>query len=128
MSVYDAAAAGEYDNTVPYPKRVEKPAILLKRFGELFGDDLSEAIRAMGQYETDLATQGEARIAYNLEERRLHLKLQSDLEVEHGLSGHPRAALLYQLAYDRGHSAGMSEVALYYSEMAELIVGTKVVA
>lgn len=128
MSVYEAVNAGEYKPTMPLPARVEKPAILRKRVDELSHDDMMEAVRAKAKYEADVASYTTAMEAYRKESGELEIKFQRDLEVENGVSGHPRAGLLYQLAYDRGHSSGMGEVALYYSEMADLIVGTKLVS
>jgi hypothetical protein len=43
------------------------------------------------------------------------------LEAKHGLTGHPKAARLYELAWDMGHSAGFGEVEIYYDEMADLL-------
>lgn len=47
--------------------------------------------------------------------------LDVELAKEHGLTGHPKANLLYSMAYDRGHSAGMLEVAEIYETLADLL-------
>lgn len=47
--------------------------------------------------------------------------LDVELAKEHGLTGHPKANLLYSMAYDRGHSAGMEEVADIYGTLADLL-------
>lgn len=52
------------------------------------------------------------------QERRAH---QLKLETEHDLGKHPKKDLLYQLAWDYGHSCGFHEVELYYSTLAELL-------
>jgi hypothetical protein len=46
---------------------------------------------------------------------------RATLEVKHGLVGHPKAARLYELAYEIGHSAGYHEVEIYYDDMADLL-------
>jgi len=43
------------------------------------------------------------------------------LERRHGLTGHPRADKLWELAWGYGHSAGLGEVEIYYQELAELL-------
>ena len=47
--------------------------------------------------------------------------LQTELEKEHGLTGHPKASTLFYIAYDKGHSAGMAEVANIYTTLSELL-------
>jgi hypothetical protein len=51
-------------------------------------------------------------------ERHAH---QEKLEAKHGLTGHPKAAKLYALAWALGHSAGFGEVEICYDEMADLL-------
>lgn len=34
---------------------------------------------------------------------------------------HPKVSLLFNLAWERGHSSGLHDVAYYFGEMAELI-------
>lgn len=43
------------------------------------------------------------------------------LAEEHGLVGHPKLGLLYQKAWELGHSAGYGEVETYFADLAELI-------
>jgi hypothetical protein len=43
------------------------------------------------------------------------------MEKIHGLTGHPKAEKLYEIAWDIGHSAGYHEVEIYYDDMAELL-------
>jgi hypothetical protein len=38
-----------------------------------------------------------------------------------GITNHPKAARVYQLAYAYGHSSGYSEVFCYFVEFAELV-------
>jgi len=59
----------------------------------------------------------ERRAAEN-KERAEH---KSRLECQHMIAGHPKADLLYQLAWDFGHSAGFDEVAGYYYELVSLL-------
>ena len=36
--------------------------------------------------------------------------------------GHPKAEVLFRLAWEHGHSNGIYEVAIYYDEFMELII------
>ncbi len=46
---------------------------------------------------------------------------QKKMEKIHGLTGHPKAQVLYSLAWQMGHSSGYSEVECYYNDMAVLL-------
>lgn len=61
------------------------------------------------------------RKRYHEDIGRLNAKFKEDLFKEHGVEGHPKAEKCYAIAYDHGHSAGMSEVANYFEEFVELI-------
>jgi len=54
-------------------------------------------------------------------ENRAKAKHKSELEDKYGLSKHPKADLLYELAWRWGHSSGFSEVEIYYEDFAELL-------
>jgi hypothetical protein len=58
------------------------------------------------------------RFKKQADERNAH---QAKLEAKYGLTGHPKADKLYALAWDMGHSAGYSEVEIYYDDMADLL-------
>lgn len=55
------------------------------------------------------------------EEARLNLLFKSDLEKEFDIVGHPKCGLLFQIAWDLGHSSGYSEVWNYYQQLVDLI-------
>ena len=63
----------------------------------------------------------EARTAYRAETEALKAQLQQDLEIAYGLYQHTKAPLLWRLAWDQGHSAGLGEVAMYYDTFSELL-------
>lgn len=60
---------------------------------------------------------------YRDEERRKRREFKLALEVEHGLVGHRKADLLFDLAWQFGHSYGLNDVAIYYGDIAELLKG-----
>ena len=51
-------------------------------------------------------------------------QFRRDLETEHGLTNHPKAATVFGMAWDRGHSDsrdGYKTVAYYYEDLANLL-------
>lgn len=60
------------------------------------------------------------RKAYRDRDKELKAKFRDDIEAEYDMTGHPKADKLWELAWEYGHSAGYSEVAIYYAELVEL--------
>ncbi len=48
-------------------------------------------------------------------------RFRTDLLAALKLTDHPKAAALWELAWDRGHSAGLDEVATYADEFSVLL-------
>ena len=59
--------------------------------------------------------------AKRIEEAELLAMFKADLEVEHGMIGHPKADIMYSKAWEEGHGSGLYEVALCYENLVELI-------
>ncbi len=59
------------------------------------------------------------RDAYNAEEARIRAKFEQDVLAELGLTDHPKGQALMDLAWDKGHSSGYSDV---YNEAVEMAV------
>lgn len=59
--------------------------------------------------------------AYKNEEARINEQFSKDLAAEHGITGHPKEAKLMALAWEHGHSCGLSEVVNYYEQFVELL-------
>lgn len=81
-----------------------------------------------GAYEN--AVEYPSRSAPNRAERQMEYRkgqmvaearFKADLEEEFGLSGHPKAQRLFDLAWQEGHSSGYNEVLNYYSEFSDLL-------
>lgn len=62
-----------------------------------------------------------ARAAYRFDVARLILEFKADLLEDSGVTGHPKAEKCFSLAWDHGHSAGLSEVKMYFEEFVELL-------
>lgn len=88
-------------------------------------DELRRKINA-GDYHTKLpyATAKKDRAAneaFSEDESRLVLQFQHDLAEACGVLGHEKEMRLWHLAWEHGHASGLSEVANYYSDFAELV-------
>ena len=58
---------------------------------------------------------------YREEQRSIEAQLRADLETEHGLIGHPKASLLWDMAWEDGHGYGYIEVVYLYDRLANLV-------
>jgi hypothetical protein len=59
--------------------------------------------------------------AYQDEKRDLEIAFRADLLAELGISSHPKAERLFEIAWERGHAMGLSEVVIEAETLAELI-------
>ena len=64
----------------------------------------------------------EERKAYNEKCRRESGECRAKCEREHGTEDNPKADLLWQKAWEQGHSSGLHEVAIVYADIAELVL------
>ena len=51
----------------------------------------------------------------------LDMALRTELEEEYGLQSHPTRDLVWNKAWEHGHSNGYSEVRYWYSEFVEVL-------
>ena len=66
------------------------------------------------------------KVAYRADQRRLHDEFQKELEKECDVVGHPLASRVFALAWEHGHSSGLSEVANHYDDFVQLIAPLEV--
>lgn len=52
---------------------------------------------------------------------QLNEEFKQDLFAEYGVTNHPKAERVFELAYQYGHSAGYSEVMFYFGDLVQLI-------
>lgn len=106
-----------YANKHVYPVRPDKPRIAPTASPVEFrnhADLLEKYDEQMTAFRVELAH-------YHAISAALEAEFKSDLEAYFGVSNHPKRDLLYHKAWERGHSAGLSEVANVYSDLVELI-------
>lgn len=121
MNVYNKYINDAYKNTLPYPVRPPEPVVLRKRAAELTADELANFTATKERHEQSIEAFNAARVVYNQETGRLQNQLRLDLEDEHGVSGNPKAGLLWDKAWDRGHGSGLGDVISVYGDLVELI-------
>ena len=98
--------------------QVSKPSMLNLRTPDDFRRHASE----LDKYENERESRQAAIDAYNAESRRLEDLFKRDALDDVGLFGHPKAEKAFNMAWDRGHSAGYSEVYSELQDLAELLV------
>ena len=120
MNRFDRILGTPKNTKVPKNRKVPKADVPTKSFDE----KLSE-----GYYTTKLPYAGprngpnwkETRAAYHADQGRLDAEFKRDLFAYYGVTGHPKAERAFEIAWGHGHSAGYSEVDIYFSELAELL-------
>lgn len=120
-TVYQLAAEGAYKTKLPYPARPKEPEILGKRARDLTPAEAASIPKAQTDFDQAKKDYEAARRAYNEDNGRLDALFRVHLELEHGMTGHPKADILYSKAYDRGHSSGQSETAIVYGDLVDLV-------
>lgn len=58
---------------------------------------------------------------YMDEDTRLANKFRHDIAEECGILGHPKEEKVWNMAWEHGHSSGFSEIAIFYSDFADLV-------
>ncbi len=127
----------EYYQTVsvPYPSKGEhtdvyvilKKKVLWEGKGDTEGlnktlDDLKKAHpEATVVKEFNKETYFESQKAYNKESGKLLDEFRKDLFEEFGVTDHPKVDRVYQIAWEKGHAHGLSEVYIEFSDIVELI-------
>lgn len=77
-----------------------------------------------GRYSTKLEYSGSPakRRAYREDEARLLREFRADLEKEFSMTDHPKAFLLWEIAWREGHSEGLASVYRWYDELSVLVI------
>ncbi len=117
-SVWTKLENNAYQNREPYPIRPRKPFLSKTATPaeiRAYADQLE-------QYEEELRGTRERMAAYNARTAALEAEFRADLEEYYGMTGHPKADLLYGKSWEHGHSSGLSEVANVYSDLVDLVL------
>lgn len=111
MTIREKIDAGYYNSKIPF---------------DLPDDNIDEASISVAEYKKLQASRlyrvQENRRLFREDTNRLEMEVfREDLAKEHDLVGHPKADLLFSIAWVHGHSSGLIEVAQYYDEFADLL-------
>ena len=120
-----------YKTKLPYPRKSDFTTVYGYKHGERIWavtaeqyQEKSEELETAATIERDTDDEAyrAARTAYNEDEARFKKEFMDDLIEEFGLTGHPKAHQVYNLAWDYGHSAGLAEVYTHFGNFAPLVV------
>lgn len=108
---------------MPRNVRIKKEEMLEKEEKKLKegldNEDFWTKLRS-GFYETKLDYKAD-KDAWNSDQGRLCDEFEKDLFAHHGVTDNPKKELCYQVAWQLGHSSGIHEIAVYFSDIVELI-------
>lgn len=117
-SVYERACDKEYENKVEYPSQNPRPRV--PGPGHTVAE-MMEYCNQLNRWNKEQEAYKAKREAYNAETNRQLERFEADLAKEHGVETHPKRGALWSKAWERGHSAGLTEVALDYEDLVELL-------
>jgi hypothetical protein len=107
----------KYKNQLPYPPRPAKPTLPKNPTPEDYrkhADDMEVHAQAVTKCLKEMDK-------YHAEQARLDTLFKQDALAEVGLTNHPKADKAYGLAWENGHSSGLSEVYNHLLDYAELL-------
>jgi hypothetical protein len=102
----------KYVNTVAYPSRsdfIEKAEVIFK----------SGVTNNVKRFDKDAFYQ--ALDNYNRDQKNVTDQFKADLLEELGITNHPKAELLFNMAWEEGHSEGYQSVFYYADMFSELL-------
>lgn len=105
----------EMMDDVAYPTHPRKPERIKFANNSSYG-------MAMDVWEEQMDEYRESLLKYKQEQARLIALFRNDVLKSLGLFAHPRADVLWKLAWDRGHASGLTEVATEMEELSELMM------
>ena len=118
-AVYDRLTRNEYKNCDPCPVLPRKPIPVFTTSDN--STDFAEYAAKLAAWEDDCQTiEAEYRV-WAATNQKLHAQFRIDLELETGMTGHPKADLLYYKACDLGEHYGNHEVYSYYIRLLDLV-------
>lgn len=115
MSVYEIAEKfKDKSRKIPYPQIPVKPDRDVFSSNEAYG-------KALDNWEFAIEIYNQEQRAYKQRQQEIKLEFKNALGRELGLSKHPKYDTLYNMAWERGHSSGYTEVAMEAENLSELL-------
>ena len=120
MDVLENIRIGKYADP-PYTARPSVPGLLEKRPLKMDDVELRDLPTVLAKYRREKEEYDKARENYSKRLSEIYDLLKSDIEDEFGTKRHHKADLLWNVAWDRGHSSGYAEVYNEYSTLVDLL-------
>lgn len=118
---YQKMQDGHYKPKTGYPVKPYKPKLLSMKVEELTNGDLENIAMVKAKYNERMAEYEKLKDACYKEQNKVETQWFNDLMELAGVpKDHPFVVKLYNIAYERGHSAGHSEVAYWFFDLVEL--------
>ena len=115
----------KYQNKIPYPKIIDFTTLHIYQGGIVLysGPEDKKPPNVSGVVERTIDKEAlqAARQAYGAETARLIQLFQDDLFEEYGVTDNPKRFKAYDLAWEHGHSSGLSEVVSFFEDLVDLI-------
>lgn len=100
---------------VAFPNQPARPARAGFANNASFGQAVDDWEEAMIEFRS-------LKAIYRQEQARLMECFCNEAMAHLGVSNHPKALTLWRIAYERGHSSGLHEIATELEELSELLV------
>lgn len=106
-----------YMDAGEYPQRPKSPVEPKNRTAE----NMRAFAESLDVYENEMDVYREKRKLYNEKKAELHQEFITDLFEEFGVTNHPKAHKVFNIAWDLGHANGYREVSYYFEKLVDII-------
>lgn len=120
-SVFNRADRKEYRAIAHHSPTPKRPTLFDKKASELTQEDIANLPGIRQDYENKKAESIASKTRYYTECQILEIIFEMNLALEHDVFDSRQRGLLYQIAYDKGHAYGYSEVARHYADLVPLV-------
>ena len=117
MRFYDRIENGEFANKIGFPAKPIKPWALNKKPSDLTDYELANIISIKQDFEVEIEAWQVAFDVYHIGEDAANEKFKQAALIELGLAEHPKADMLYDKAWEYGHTSWEHGDSSIYSEV-----------
>lgn len=124
LSIYDKIDSGYYYAPLTRVTRPDMPHAPAwhRKVNDVYPVESRAYAAALHEYESAMERYKSAEDARRKRQAELDAEFRRDVLAEIGFPDHPKAGLLYQMAYQRGHSNGHHEILSEAKDLAELLL------
>lgn len=114
----DRINSGEFENKTEFPTRPTKPRLV----SNATAAQARAYADALDLYEHTERVYRAGVTAYRKAENEAVARFEEALADEFGLTNHPKRNKVWNMAWENGHSCGLTEVLGYYEDYADLVL------